>query len=136
ADTAVPDDLISACVQVLASWGWAQRPAAVVHIGSTRRPVLISDLAARLARIGRLSDLGTVDHASCASTGRTNSALRLRDVWDAYRLPDALVSRLTGQPVLLVDDYVATGWTFTVVARLLRRAGAGEIYPFALALAA
>jgi ATP-dependent DNA helicase RecQ len=38
--------------------------------------------------------------------------------------------------VLLVDDLVDTGWTFTVVARLLRRAGAGRIYPFALALAA
>ena len=31
---------------------------------------------------------------------------------------------------------VLIGWTFTVVARLLRRAGAGQVYPFALALAA
>jgi ATP-dependent DNA helicase RecQ len=37
--------------------------------------------------------------------------------------------------VLLVDDYTDTGWTFTVVARLLRAAGAGAVYPFALGVA-
>jgi ATP-dependent DNA helicase RecQ len=136
ADAPVPDELIKACVQVLASWDWAQRPAAVVHIGSVRRPALIGDLAARLAGIGRLADLGTVAHLGRSSTGRTNSALRLRDVWNAYEVPAELGARLSGQPVLLVDDFVDTGWTFTVVARLLRRAGAGAIYPFALGLAA
>jgi ATP-dependent DNA helicase RecQ len=121
---------------VLASWDWAQRPAAVVHIGSLRRPTLIAAFAARLAEIGRLTDLGAVAHRGRSSTGRTNSALRLRDVWDSYEVADTLADQLTGQPVLLVDDVVDTGWTCTVVARLLRRAGAGEIYPFALALVA
>jgi ATP-dependent DNA helicase RecQ len=134
-DGPVPGELIKACVTVLASWDWAQRPAAVVHVGSVRRPVLVADLAARLADIGRLTDLGRVVHVGRPSTGRTNSALRLRDVWSGYEVPAELGARLAGQPVLLVDDYVDSGWTFTVVARLLRRAGAGEIYPFALALA-
>jgi ATP-dependent DNA helicase RecQ len=136
ADAPVPDDLVRACVQVLAMWDWAHRPAGVVHVGSLRRPVLVADLAARLADIGRLTALGRVDHVGRSSTGRTNSALRLREVWNAYEVPAALTSQLTGQPVLLVDDFVDTGWTFTVVARLLRRAGAGQIYPFGLALAA
>jgi ATP-dependent DNA helicase RecQ len=136
ADAPVPDDLVKACVQVLATWDWAHRPAGVVHVGSVRRPVLIADLAARLADIGRLTDLGQVTHIRPSSTGRTNSALRLREVWNAYEVPPALTSQLTGQPVLLVDDFTDTGWTLTVVARLLRRAGAGQIYPFALALAA
>jgi ATP-dependent DNA helicase RecQ len=135
-DAPVPDELVRAGVQVLASWDWAQRPAAVVHIGSLRRPTLIAAFAARLAEIGRLTDLGAVAHRGRSSTGRTNSALRLRDVWDSYEVADTLAAQLTGQPVLLVDDVVDTGWTCTVVARLLRRAGAGEIYPFALALAA
>ncbi|MDT4894361.1 MAG: ATP-dependent helicase RecQ, partial [Pseudonocardiales bacterium] len=123
-DAPVPDDLIRACVQVLASWDWA-RPAAVVHIGSARRPILVADLAARLAEIGRLTHLGGVAHVGHSSTGRTNSALRLRDVWDSYPVPDAMAAQLTGQSVLLVDDFLDTGWTFTAVARLLRRAGAG-----------
>lgn len=36
-------------------------------------------------------------------------------------------------PVLLVDDMVDSKWTFTVTAALLRRAGSGVVYPFALA---
>ena len=36
-------------------------------------------------------------------------------------------------PGLLVDDLVDSGWTFTEVGGLLRRAGAGQIYPVAVA---
>jgi ATP-dependent DNA helicase RecQ len=134
-DAPASDDLVKASVQVLASWDWAQRPAAVVHVGSMRRPRLIADLASRLAELGRLSDLGNVVHVRPSSAGRTNSSRRLREVWNAYEIPAALAAQLTGQPVLLVDDFIDTGWTSTVVARLLRRAGAGTVYPFALALA-
>jgi ATP-dependent DNA helicase RecQ len=134
-DTAVPDDVLAAAVQVLAAWDWAQRPAAVVHIGSRRRPTLVADLASRLARLGRLTDLGAIPHRGPSATGRSNSALRLQAVWDAYELPADVVAGLAGQPVLLVDDLVDTGWTVAVVARLLRRAGAGPVHPFALALA-
>jgi ATP-dependent DNA helicase RecQ len=135
-DVPLPDDVIKACVEVLAGWDWAERPAGVVHIGSRRRPSLVADLAGRLADIGRLTDLGGLPHVGQSSTGRSNSALRLRAVWDAYELPHTLTAQLGGQPLLLVDDLVHTGWTCTVVTRLLRRAGAGRVFPFALALAA
>ncbi len=36
-------------------------------------------------------------------------------------------------PVLLVDDLVVTGWTMTLAARAIRRAGAAEVAPLALA---
>lgn len=38
-----------------------------------------------------------------------------------------------GGPVLLVDDTVDSRWTFTVIAALLRGAGSGPVFPFALA---
>jgi ATP-dependent DNA helicase RecQ len=38
-----------------------------------------------------------------------------------------------GQPVLLVDDIVDSGWTLTVIAALLQKAGCGLVYPAALA---
>ena len=38
-----------------------------------------------------------------------------------------------GVPVLLVSELVDSRWTFTVLARELRRAGASAVYPFALA---
>jgi ATP-dependent DNA helicase RecQ len=37
--------------------------------------------------------------------------------------------------LLLIDDYTDSGWTLTVTSRLLRRAGAGAVYPFVLGLA-
>ncbi len=35
--------------------------------------------------------------------------------------------------VLLIDDVVDSGWTFTVIAALLQDAGSGKVYPVALA---
>jgi ATP-dependent DNA helicase RecQ len=134
-DAAMPDDLIAAAIKVLASWGWAQRPEVVVHVGSARRPLLVTDVAARLGTIGRLPHLGQVPHTGPSSRGRSNSAMRLRDVWGSYAVPDDLAAELDGRSVLLVDDYTDTGWTLTVVARLLRQAGAGAVYPFVLGVA-
>lgn len=37
------------------------------------------------------------------------------------------------EPVLLVDDVVDSGWTFTVLAALLLQAGSGPVFPVALA---
>ena len=36
--------------------------------------------------------------------------------------------------MLLVDDLADSRWTLTVAARALRRAGAPEVLPFALAI--
>ncbi|HSY14844.1 MAG TPA: helicase-related protein, partial [Jatrophihabitantaceae bacterium] len=143
-DGAVPAELITAAVTVLAAWSWAQRPVAVVHIESSARPLLVRDLGAQLARIGRLADLGPVTAGQPADTParrgpRSNSAQRLRSVWAAYELPSSLTERLAGElraaPVLLVDDYLDSGWTMAVVARMLRMAGAGAVYPFVLGAA-
>ena len=75
-------------------------------------------------------------HRGPSRVTRSNSAQRLRTVWDAYRLPESLVAELAGRardaPILLVDDYTDSGWTMAVVARLLRRAGSGPVHPFVL----
>jgi ATP-dependent DNA helicase RecQ len=133
ADAPPPDDLVRAAVDVLRSWEWAERPAAVVHVGSHRRPRLVAGTAAALAEIGRLPDLGAVEHRGASADGRSNSALRLRDVWAAYQLPPGLAEQVAGRPVLLVDDLTDSGWTLAVVARLLRLAGSTGVYPFVLA---
>ncbi|MGI8665627.1 MAG: RecQ family ATP-dependent DNA helicase, partial [Jatrophihabitans sp.] len=139
-DGSVPEQLIIAAVQVLSAWDWPSRPVAVVSVGSNRRPALVADLAGQLSGRGRLADLGTVPHRGSSAPARSNSAQRLRAVVDSYRLPDRLAAALAGefggQPVLLVDDYLDTGWTMAVVARLLKLAGAGPVLPFVLGIAA
>jgi ATP-dependent DNA helicase RecQ len=133
-DGPVPDAVFKACIAVLASWKWAERPVAVVGLPSATRPQLTSDLAQRLAKIGRLDFLGTVESAG-APPRRANSAQRLADLSHRLSLSAELaqaVSSVNG-PVLLVDDLIDTGWTATVAVRLLRRAGAPAVLPFALA---
>lgn len=135
-DAPVPGEVLDACVRVLAGWSWAQRPVGVVGVGSRTRPHQLRHLAARIAEIGRLPLLGTLAPAGERPAAAANSAQRLAAVWpgfDAGSLPD--LSGIGG-PVLLVDDVIDSGWTATVAARLVRRAGAPAVLPFALAQAA
>ncbi|MBO4240510.1 ATP-dependent DNA helicase RecQ [Pseudonocardia sp. ICBG1034] len=134
-DDPVPADVLDALVRVLAGWGWEQRPVGVVGIGSRTRPHQLDHLARRIAEIGRLPLLGTLSPAGERPAATENSAQRLAAVWegiDSATVPD--VSGVDG-PVLLVDDVVDSGWTMTVAARALRRAGAPEVLPLVLAVA-
>ncbi|WP_416902310.1 DEAD/DEAH box helicase [Micromonospora echinospora] len=144
ADAPVPDDVVAAVVEVLKDWShgddpWPRRPAGVVAVGSRRRPRLVGSLAERIAEIGRLPLLGQVAPTDAASAAgpRGNSAQRVRALHDAFAVPDDLAGALAGLtgPVLLVDDLVDSGWTLTLVARLLRRHGAPDVLPLALAVA-
>jgi ATP-dependent DNA helicase RecQ len=138
-DRAAPAALLGAVVEVLKAWAhgddpWPERPAAVVAIGSTRRPALARSVAEHVATVGRLPLLGTI--GSPGPVARANSAQRVRALHGAFTLPPELATgldRLAG-PVLLVDDYIDSGWTMALVARELRLAGAPAVLPLALAL--
>ncbi|MDQ1701826.1 MAG: ATP-dependent helicase RecQ, partial [Frankiaceae bacterium] len=138
-DEAVPDDLVRAAIAVLASWGWEERPAAIVSIGSHRRPLLVRSLAEALSAVGRLPFLGEVGHVRASRpAGQHNSAQRLAAVWDAYdatTVAAAIAADHAGRALLVVDDTTDTGWTLTVVARLLRQAGAARVYPLVVGVA-
>ncbi|MGA4729027.1 DEAD/DEAH box helicase [Micromonospora taraxaci] len=143
-DAPVPDDVAGAVVEVLKAWAhgddpWPRRPVAVVAVGSRRRPQLVGSLAERIAAVGRLPLLGQVTPAGAGGTGgpRGNSAQRVRALHDAFTVPAELADALAGLdgPVLLVDDLIDSGWTMTLVARALRRAGAPDVLPLALAVA-
>jgi ATP-dependent DNA helicase RecQ len=129
-DAPVPGDVLDACVRVLAGWGWAERPVGVVGIGSRTRPHQLEHLARRIAEIGRLPLLGTLAPAGPRPAEHANSAQRLAAVWSAFEPP---AFGVPAGPVLLVDDVIDSGWTATVAARMLRRAGASAVLPFALA---
>jgi ATP-dependent DNA helicase RecQ len=138
-DAPVPDDVFAAVVAVLAAWDWARRPVGVVALTSRRRPELVGTLARRIAGVGRLPFLGalvTTGRAGGTGRGVSNSVQRLAAVHEAFAVPPDLMTPLRDLdgPVLLVDDLIASGWTMTVAARLLRQAGAESVLPLALAL--
>ena len=138
-DGQVSRPVVEGCVQVLAAWPWAQRPAAVVAMPSRRRPELVASLAAEIARIGRLTLLPPLELADGGPRGEVdgNSAFRLAGVWQRLQVGQALAAALSelDGPVLLVDDLVGSRWSLTVAARELRLAGACAVLPVALAVA-
>ena len=115
---------------------WKPMPAPVwlVAVPSHRHPTLVEGFARRLAaRLG-------LHHARCLRKTRElrpqkemqNSVQQLRNLLGAF----ATEGDLPNWPILLVDDVVDSGWTLTWLAVLLRHAGSGPVYPFALAKAA
>jgi ATP-dependent DNA helicase RecQ len=131
-DAEVPDDAVAAAVRVLAAWDWADRPTAVMALDSDSHPLLISSLAARLAELGRLTDLGTLRYApEHRPATAANSAYRVAALSGSWSAPEPFPP--AAGPVLLVDDTIDTGWTMTMAARVLRAAGAAAVLPFALA---
>jgi len=132
-DAPVPPRVLDACVRVLAEWGWAERPLAVASVPSRSRPQLVGSLARGFAEVGRLPYLGELAPVDGGPTGGPggNSAFRLAGVWNRFSA-EALDVPAGG--VLLVDDLADSRWTLTIAARELRRAGATEVLPFALAL--
>ena len=136
-DEPVSADLTGALVTVLAAWDWEDRPAAVAILPSRTRPLLIESLGRRIAGIGRLPYLGALAYADGGpGPRRHNSAQRLRSVWNALTVPEALAAALAALdgPVLLIDDRIETGWTITVAVKLLREAGAPAVLPLVLAV--
>lgn len=130
-DAAVPDDVLKAAVAVLAAWPWETRPVAVMGLDSSTHPVLIGSLVDGLADLGRLRNLGALQYRpGRRPVTAANSAYRVAALAESWLEPD--IPEVDG-PVLLIDDLADTGWTLTMAAHALRRAGVDAVLPFALA---
>ena len=139
-DAPTPEPVLTAVVDVLRSWPWAQRPVAVVSMPSRTRPALVRSIASGVASIGRLPYAGELSLVEGGPTGEPggSSAFRLAGVWgrlDVGAELRAALADLRG-PVLLVDDLAASRWTLAVAARTLREAGADGVLPLVLAVEA
>ncbi|TDC48362.1 ATP-dependent DNA helicase RecQ [Jiangella ureilytica] len=144
-DAPAPEPLLAACIDVLREWRWDRRPDAVISLPSRRHPQLVGSVGRYLASVGRLADLGELeavggDGSHGATEPGGNSAFRLASVWGGWRVgaaaQEALAALGPDPVVLLVDDLADSRWTLTVAGREVRRAGAGQVLPFALASAA
>jgi ATP-dependent DNA helicase RecQ len=133
-DQEIPVPLRRALAEVLDEWfADVPRPDAIVAMGSVSHPILTAHLADGLSRYLKIPVVVHLDVVGKAapSQGSMNSAQRLHAVAERYALSDP--AAVIGKRLLLLDDRVDTGWTLTVVARILRRAGASAVYPLVLA---
>ena len=77
----VPEQVTRAVVQVLAGWGWSERPVGVVAMPSRRRPAVVGSLAEQISQIGRLPLLGTLELAHGGPVGEAGGKGRGASGW-------------------------------------------------------
>jgi ATP-dependent DNA helicase RecQ len=127
------DRLVEAAAELIQR-RWRPQPAPdwITFVPSRRHRTLVPDLARRLAVRLRLPFVDPIRKVRDTEPqkARQNSFQQVRNLENAFEV-DARSVRST--PVLLVDDMVDSRWTFTVLAYRLRKAGAGPVFPFALA---
>ncbi len=133
-DAETPVPLRHAAAEVLHAWPETSSVEGVVGVASQSRPLLLGHLAPGLARMLKVPFLGWFEPipGRGPESADVNSAQRLRAVAGRHRLTDP--AAVEGKTVLLVDDLTSSGWTLTVLARDLRRAGAARVLPFVLAV--
>lgn len=127
------DALVAASAGLIRAWSPNPAPSWVTCVPSLRHPGLVPDFAQRLA-----ADLGLPFHAVLAKTEARPEQKTMANATQQARNVDgsmAITATVPAGAVLLVDDMVDSGWTLTIAAWLLRRAGSGEVWPFALARA-
>jgi len=127
------DEVIEAAADLIRSGPSRTRATWVAWVPSSRRPALVSGLAGGIAASLGLPAVPAVAKVREAAPQRSaaNSAQQLANVRDAF----GVEGPLPPGPALLVDDTIESGWTITVVAAALRRAGCPAVFPLVLARA-
>lgn len=130
----IQEDLIQALVEMIVKrWRPGPPPEWVTCVPSLRQPTLVSDFAERTAELLRLPFLGIIDKIidNKPQKSQQNRFHQCRNLDGVFRITHSPPAT----PVLLVDDVIDSGWTMTILAVLLRKAGSGPVYPVALASA-
>ena len=127
------DDRLVVAARDLIRDRWQPDPAPewLAFVPSSRRPELVPDFARWLAQSLGLTCTEAIVKVHDTKPQKTmqNSQQQYRNIVDAFDISGEVPSG----PVLLVDDIVDSRWTLTVVGSLLREAGSGPVFPFALA---
>jgi ATP-dependent DNA helicase RecQ len=120
------DELVAACVEMVRTWNPQPTPTWVTCIRSLRHPDIVPDFGSRLA-----AALGLPFQVVLQKTDQRPEQKAMANTTQQARNVDgslALATKsLPAGNVLLVDDVVNSGWTFTVAAWLLRTNGAGQV---------
>lgn len=127
------DELVDAAARLVGHrWAPEPPPRWVTCVPSRRHQILVPDFARRLAQSLNLPFVECIHKVKDTSPQKTraNSFQQAANVAGAFIVDGAVVKL---EPLLLVDDMVDSRWTFTMLTVLLRKAGSGPVYPFALA---
>jgi ATP-dependent DNA helicase RecQ len=132
-DNRFDDGLVEASARLVRErWRPDPFPVWVACVPARSHHYLVSDFARRLARQLGLPFVECIRKVrdNAPQKSRANSFQQAQNLMGVFVVDPAAVRP---GPVLLVDDMVDSKWTFTVISALLRMAGSGPVFPFALA---
>lgn len=127
------DELVQAIVDLVRRWQPELQFSWVTCVPSLQRPNLVPNFAARLAHQLDLPFCLAVQKVrnNYPQKSRSNSYQQAHNLDGVFEINPA---QIKSGSVLLVDDFVDSRWTFTVITALLRQGGCDRVFPLALAL--
>ncbi len=129
------DDALITAAADLIQQHWHPKPAPrwITSVPSSNHPTLVPDFTQRLATALKLPFVPIISkiRPTHPQKNMQNSYQQAHNLLNAFAVEpwDGM-----GQAVLLVDDMVDSRWTLTVITALLREAGCGAVFPFALTM--
>jgi len=125
------EHLVTAAAELIQQ-EWHPTVGWVTCVPSFNHPSLIPDFTQELAKALKLPFVPIIRQIrpNMPQKEMQNSYQQAHNVVNAFA-----VEPCRQAPVLLVDDLVESRWTLTIIAALLREAGSGPVFPFALAMA-
>lgn len=125
------DRLVDASAElILHRWQPEPSPKWVTYVPSKRHPDLVPDFAVKLADKLGLPCINAVNIIKDNEPQKQmeNSDFRCQNLDGVFKI----ASELPEGPLFLIDDVFDSGTTFMVISALLRSAGSGLIFPFAI----
>ena len=132
-DNYFDDDLLQGTIEMIQRWQPQPKPTWITCVPSLTRPDLVPNFAQRLGlKLGLPFQPAVIKVKHNRPQKEMNNSYQQAHNLDSVFAIDQ--SQISPGAVFIIDDIVDSGWTFTVIAALLRRAGSSQVFPVALAL--
>lgn len=127
------EKLVDACLEMIEKWNPTPMFNWVTCMPSKNNPTIVPNFAERLANRLNVPFVNCIEMIGHKSEQKymENSFQQANNLDGIFKIN--LDMRDYG-PCLLIDDIVASGWTFTVASALLKQVGVQAVHPLALAL--
>lgn len=125
------DELVDAMYEMIMDrWQPNPFPEWLTCIPSLRHPELVPDFAKRLAVKLGIPFLPIILKVKDTEPQKEqqNSFHQCHNLDGVFQIS----GNVENKPVFLIDDAIDSGWTFTIATTLLKKSGAGLVYPVAL----
>ena len=126
------EELVDASVELIMNWlPDIISDMHIAYVPSLTKPQLVKSFAQRVAAKLNIPCLDIIKKIKTTRPQKEleNSALQCHNAFTGFRV----VKDCPGTDILLIDDMVDSKWTLTVCGYMLKKKGAGLIYPFAIA---